>query len=84
MNSKNKNILVRIRMDEATANLIRSKADRYFNGNVSACIRCCCRSVRWREAAPGKYQRFVSCSCSHIAPVEETRNECQSGSPANQ
>ena len=40
MNSKNKNILVRIRMDEATANIIRFKADSYFNGNMSACIRC--------------------------------------------
>lgn len=40
MNSKNKNILVRIRMDEATANLIRSKADSYFKGNMSACLRC--------------------------------------------
>lgn len=27
-------------MDEATANIIRFKADSYFNGNMSACIRC--------------------------------------------
>lgn len=40
MNSKNKNILVRIRVDEVTANIIRTKADSYFNGNMSACIRC--------------------------------------------
>lgn len=40
MNSRNKNILVRIRVDEATASIIRAKADCYFNGNMSACIRC--------------------------------------------
>lgn len=27
-------------MDEETANAIRAKADNYFNGNISACIRC--------------------------------------------
>ena len=27
-------------MDEATAKAIRAKADRHFNGNISACIRC--------------------------------------------
>ena len=27
-------------MDEATANAIRAKANRHFNGNISACIRC--------------------------------------------
>lgn len=27
-------------MDEATAKAIRAKADSYFNGNISACIRC--------------------------------------------
>ena len=27
-------------MDEVTANAIRAKANRHFNGNISACIRC--------------------------------------------
>lgn len=40
MSSNNKNIIIRLRVDEATANAIRAKADSYFNGNISACIRC--------------------------------------------
>lgn len=40
MSSNNKNIIIRLRVDEATVNAIRAKADNYFNGNISACIRC--------------------------------------------
>lgn len=40
MSSNNKTIIIRLRVDEATANAIREKADACFNGNVSACIRC--------------------------------------------
>lgn len=40
MSSNNKNIIIRLRVDEATANAIRAKADRHFKGNISACIRC--------------------------------------------
>ena len=40
MSSNNKNIIIRLRVDEATANAIRTKADSLFNGNISACIRC--------------------------------------------
>ncbi|WP_438590500.1 plasmid mobilization relaxosome protein MobC [Duncaniella muris] len=40
MSSNNKNIILRLRVDEATANAIRAKADSHFNGNISACIRC--------------------------------------------
>ena len=40
MSSNNKNIIIRLRVDEATANTIRAKADSHFNGNISACIRC--------------------------------------------
>ncbi len=40
MSSNNKNIIIRLRVDEATAKAIRAKADRHFNGNISACIRC--------------------------------------------
>lgn len=40
MSSNNKTIIIRLRVDEATAKAIRSKADNHFNGNISACIRC--------------------------------------------
>ncbi|MYM11235.1 MULTISPECIES: plasmid mobilization relaxosome protein MobC [Muribaculaceae] len=40
MSSNNKDIIIRLRVDEATANAIRTKADHHFNGNISACIRC--------------------------------------------
>lgn len=40
MSSNNKTIIIRLRVDEATANSIRAKADSHFNGNISACIRC--------------------------------------------
>jgi len=40
MSSNNKNIIIRLRVDEAIANAIRAKADSHFNGNISACIRC--------------------------------------------
>lgn len=40
MSSNNKTIIIRLRVDEATAKAIRAKADSYFNGNISACIRC--------------------------------------------
>lgn len=40
MSSNNKNIIIRLRVDEVTANAIRAKADSHFNGNISACIRC--------------------------------------------
>ncbi len=40
MSSNNKNIIIRLRVDEATAKAIRTKANRHFNGNISACIRC--------------------------------------------
>ncbi len=40
MSSNNKNIIIRLRVDEVTANAIRAKANRHFNGNISACIRC--------------------------------------------
>jgi len=40
MSSNNKNIIIRLRVDEATTNAIRAKADSHFNGNISACIRC--------------------------------------------
>ena len=40
MSSNNKNIIIRLRVDEVTANAIRAKADIHFNGNISACIRC--------------------------------------------
>ena len=40
MSSNNKTIIIRLRVDEATANAIRAKADSHFNGNISACIRC--------------------------------------------
>lgn len=40
MSSNNKTIIIRLRVDEATANAIRAKANRHFNGNISACIRC--------------------------------------------
>lgn len=40
MSSNNKTIIIRLRVDEATAKAIRAKADNHFNGNISACIRC--------------------------------------------
>ncbi|WP_301345333.1 plasmid mobilization relaxosome protein MobC [Bacteroides caecimuris] len=40
MSSNNKNIIIRLRVDEVTAKAIRAKADSHFNGNISACIRC--------------------------------------------
>lgn len=40
MSSNNKNIIIRLRVDEAIAEAIRAKADSHFNGNISACIRC--------------------------------------------
>ncbi|WP_300634640.1 plasmid mobilization relaxosome protein MobC [uncultured Duncaniella sp.] len=40
MSSNNKNIIIRLRVDEVTANAIRTKANSHFNGNISACIRC--------------------------------------------
>ena len=40
MSSNNKTIIIRLRVDEATAKAIRTKADSHFNGNLSACIRC--------------------------------------------
>lgn len=40
MSSNSKNIIIRLRVDEATAEAIRTKADSHFNGNISACIRC--------------------------------------------
>lgn len=40
MSSNNKTIIIRLRVDEATAKAIRAKADSLFNGNISACIRC--------------------------------------------
>jgi len=40
MSSNNKNIIIRLRVDGATAKAIRAKADSHFNGNISACIRC--------------------------------------------
>ncbi len=40
MSSNNKTIIIRLRVDEATAKAIRTKADSHFNGNISACIRC--------------------------------------------
>jgi len=40
MSSNNKNIIIRLRVDEGTAKVIRAKADSHFNGNISACIRC--------------------------------------------
>ena len=40
MSSNNKTIIIRLRVDEATAKAIRAKADKHFNGNISACIRC--------------------------------------------
>ncbi|MFG6425748.1 MAG: plasmid mobilization relaxosome protein MobC [Muribaculaceae bacterium] len=40
MSSNNKNIIIRLRVDEATAEAIRTKADSHFKGNISACIRC--------------------------------------------
>lgn len=40
MSSNNKTIIIRLRVDAATAKAIRAKADNYFNGNISACIRC--------------------------------------------
>ncbi|WP_290395111.1 plasmid mobilization relaxosome protein MobC [uncultured Duncaniella sp.] len=40
MSSNNKTIIIRLRVDDATAKAIRTKADSHFNGNISACIRC--------------------------------------------
>ena len=40
MSSNNKTIIIRLRVDEATAKAIRTKANSHFNGNISACIRC--------------------------------------------
>ena len=40
MSSNNKNIIIRLRVDDATAKAIRTKADSHFKGNISACIRC--------------------------------------------
>ena len=40
MSSNNKTIIIRLRVDEATAKAIRAKADSHFKGNLSACIRC--------------------------------------------
>ena len=40
MSSNNKNIIIRLRVDETTAKAIRAKADSHFNGNISAYIRC--------------------------------------------
>lgn len=37
-------------MDEATANVIRAKADSHFNGNISACIRCATLQYDGEEA----------------------------------
>ncbi len=51
MSSNNKNIIIRLRVDEATANAIRTKADSHFNGNISACIRCAALQYDG-EAAP--------------------------------
>ena len=51
MSSNNKNIIIRLRVDEVTANAIRTKADSHFNGNISACIRCAALQYDG-EAAP--------------------------------
>lgn len=39
-------------MDEATAEAIRAKADGYFNGNISACIRCATLQYDGEAAPP--------------------------------
>ncbi|MCX4295278.1 MAG: hypothetical protein OSJ56_14655, partial [Prevotella sp.] len=51
MSSNNKNIIIRLRVDEATAKAIRAKADSHFNGNISACIRCATLQYE-REVTP--------------------------------
>ena len=51
MSSNNKNIIIRLREDEATAKAIRAKADSHFNGNISACIRCATLQYE-REVTP--------------------------------
>jgi len=52
MSSNNKNIIIRLRVDEATANAIRAKADSHFNGNISACIRCATLQYAGEVAPP--------------------------------
>jgi len=51
MSPNNKTIIIRLRVDEATAKAIRSKANSYFNGNISACI--CCATLKYEgEVTP--------------------------------
>lgn len=52
MSSNNKNIIIRLRVDEATAEAIRTKADSHFNGNISACMRCATLQYDGEAAPP--------------------------------
>lgn len=60
MSSNNKNIIIRLRVDEATANAIRTKANGYFNGNISACIRCATLQYDGETAPPSANSETVA------------------------
>lgn len=65
MSSNNKNIIIRLRVDEATANAIRAKAESHFNGNISACIRCAALQYDG-EAAPSSANSEITALLSAI------------------
>lgn len=65
MSSNNKNIIIRLRVDEATAEAIRTKADSHFNGNISACIRCAALQYDG-EAAPSSANSEITALLSAI------------------
>ncbi len=65
MSSNNKTIIIRLRVDAATANAIRTKADSLFNGNISACIRCATLQYN-REATPSLANSEIAASLTAI------------------
>lgn len=65
MSSNNKTIIIRLRVDEATAEAIRTKADSHFNGNISACIRCAALQYDG-EAAPSSANSEITALLSAI------------------
>lgn len=65
MSSNNKTIIIRLRVDAATANAIRTKADSLFNGNISACIRCATLQYNG-EATPSLANSEIAASLTAI------------------
>lgn len=91
MSSNKKNIIIRLRVDEATAEAIRTKADSNFNGNISACIRCATLQYDG-EAAPSSANSEITALLTAIlrqlkkigTNVNQTAhqiNECMKVSP---